>query len=154
MNLQEKKQAYNDLKGRKYYDKDRALLEKKSPNSRVLLRNPPNRVNHITVEKVANDILYELLNFATVEEIQNNRLGIQEQAKIDKSQVTGTPPKKKGEALSKSSQKSTGETPKTKKSGLQKQSSTTTVTPSENLSKSKKNSTKSTTSKPLNDSQT
>lgn len=81
---QDKHAAYLELKGEKHLGKDQALLEKLKPTSRALrnLSNPDKG-------KIQQEILWDLLDVATKEEILRSR-GIM--ADIDESPTDPPPP--------------------------------------------------------------
>lgn len=76
MNFREKKPLHAALKGVQYLEADKALLSTKDPENKTLsLKKKP--------EALQADILYTLLDFATRDEIVNNRRGtIKEEAQI------------------------------------------------------------------------
>lgn len=76
MNFAEKKQAYGQLQGQEHLEADRELLLKKSPKSPAL------RVGIINREKAQCEILWALLEVASVEEIVANRITPEEIYKI------------------------------------------------------------------------
>jgi vacuolar-type H+-ATPase subunit I/STV1 len=67
MNFAEKKQAYHQLQGQEYLEADKELLLKKSPKSPAL------RVGVINREKAQCEIVWALLDVASMEEIIANR---------------------------------------------------------------------------------
>ena len=67
MKFSEKKQAYNRLQGAENIDSDRTLLQKHAPNAGILAAGILNK------EKAQREILWELLDHASVEDIQANR---------------------------------------------------------------------------------
>lgn len=67
MKFSEKKQAYNRLQGAENLDSDRMLLQRHAPNAGILAAGILNK------EKAQREILWELLDHASVEDIQANR---------------------------------------------------------------------------------
>ena len=67
MNFADKKKAYNELQGGSHLCCDRELLEKKAPKSQAL------KTGVVDKEKAQREILWALLDVATVEEIVSYR---------------------------------------------------------------------------------
>jgi len=85
MKFIEKNASYHRLKNPRAVNADRDLLKEKNPQAPVLQRK------FFDVDRQANEILYALLDVASVEEIVKNRID----KKVESKQKKGSPAKRK-----------------------------------------------------------
>ncbi len=121
LSFREKNVIAKELSGDKFISTDKELLRKHFPNSKLLNRSPgPSRPD------LSFDILFLLLDFESIETIQNNRIGMgSDQKPIEKApkfEMEQKVPVKKKSQKKKNTKTSSGPILKAKMSGMLTQS--------------------------------